>query len=83
MRRALHAVTFTSKLEVNNIVPMIIARDVAVIRISATNRIQIITKSINAQFSLRDYVPVFRFMSIYVNLYVSYIYKLISCFPKL
>lgn len=38
----MHAVTFTSKLEVNNTVPMIITTDAAVIEISATNRVRII-----------------------------------------
>jgi len=39
---AMHAVTFTSKLEVNNIVPMIITGDTAAIQVFGTNRVRII-----------------------------------------
>jgi len=38
----MHDVTFTSKLEVNNIVPMIIIGDIAAIQVCDTNRVRII-----------------------------------------
>lgn len=59
-RRAMHAVTFTFKLGVNDTAPAIIVGDVAIIQISTANRIRVPTdESINTFVSFA-YLRVFR-----------------------